>query len=165
MAVDRSAALDVWRELLQFHRRAVSVLDAELRTERGLSLDEYDILLQLVEGPAEGLKMGQLAEGAVIARSSCTRVVDHLVRAGLVERIAAAVDRRSVLVTIARMRPRCSGTASRRSARSAGRVSGSASGWLARSIECHQTAAMMLTTPSPTRPAIRIRLKRCHMSR
>lgn len=100
MAVDRSAALDVWRELLQFHRRAVSVLDAELRTERGLSLDEYDILLQLVEGPAEGLKMGQLAEGAVIARSSCTRVVDHLVRAGLVERIAAAVDRRSVLVTI-----------------------------------------------------------------
>ena len=102
MAADRTTALAVWRELLQFHRRAVSGLDAELRTERELSLDEYDILLQLAEGPADGLRMGELAEGAVIAPSSCTRVVDHLVRSGLVERLATAADRRTVLVAITR---------------------------------------------------------------
>jgi DNA-binding MarR family transcriptional regulator len=92
--------LTVWRHLLQYHRRTVHALDEELRAARGLDLDEYDVLVQLAEAPPEGMRMGDLAAATLIARSSCTRLVDRLVRAGLVQRSSDRGDRRTVVVAL-----------------------------------------------------------------
>ncbi len=91
-------ALDVWRRLLQFHRRATSVLDADLAAERDLSLEEYDVLFQLHDAGSP-LRMSHLAEAVLVTRSSCTRLVDRLVGRGLVERLAGEDDRRSITVS------------------------------------------------------------------
>ncbi|MEZ5216404.1 MAG: MarR family transcriptional regulator [Ilumatobacteraceae bacterium] len=97
---ERVAAIDTWRRLLVFQRRSMNELDDELRAERGLDLEEYDVLLHLTEAGRDGLRMGEIADRALLARSSCTRVVDRLERGGLVERAHEPQDRRMVRVLL-----------------------------------------------------------------
>jgi DNA-binding MarR family transcriptional regulator len=92
-------AVDVWQRLLHFQRSAARRLDADLQTERGLSLEDYDVLYQLDDAGGH-LRMSEVAGAALIARSSCTRVVDRLVDRGWVERRPHEVDRRSVVVAL-----------------------------------------------------------------
>ena len=80
-------ALAVWQDLLRFQRRATMRLDTDLQDHRGVTLDEYDVLFQL-------------SAAALIARSSCTRVVDRLADRGWVRREPNEQDRRSVEVTL-----------------------------------------------------------------
>lgn len=101
--MDRSPspeALAAWRRLLRFHRATLDELDHELQERRGISLDEYDVLVQLAEAPGGALRMGELVAATLIARSSCTRVVDRLVRAEAVRRTVDPHDRRVVLVSL-----------------------------------------------------------------
>jgi DNA-binding MarR family transcriptional regulator len=91
-------ALDVWRGLLAWHRGTIHRLDADLVAVHGVTLEEYDVLVQLAEAPEGRLRMGALAALTLIARSSCTRVVDRLVARGWVERVRDRDDRRRVVV-------------------------------------------------------------------
>jgi DNA-binding MarR family transcriptional regulator len=97
MTKPRAETLDVWTALLAAHRRLTTQLDAELRTAADMSLDEYDVLYQLrrAGGP---LRMSELASQVLISRPSTTRVVDHLVQRGWLERGYDNRDRRVVLV-------------------------------------------------------------------
>ena len=92
--------LAVWRTLLRYHRTTTDRLDAELVAAHGVSLEEYDVLVQLAEAPGGRLQMGQLAAATLIAPSSCTRVVDRLVARRWVERVRDPADRRRVVVTL-----------------------------------------------------------------
>lgn len=78
--------LDAWRSLLEAHRRVTDALDADLRHEHGLSLEWYDVLFQLHDHGGR-LRMNELADELLVSRSNCTRLVDRMSRAGLVERI------------------------------------------------------------------------------
>jgi DNA-binding MarR family transcriptional regulator len=69
-------------------------LDDELRVEHGLSLAEYDALLQLAQAPDRRLRMNQLAEQVLLSRSGVTRLVDRLVADGLVNRRSCSSDAR-----------------------------------------------------------------------
>jgi DNA-binding MarR family transcriptional regulator len=91
--------VDLWQRLLRFERVAAMHLDAQLERERALSLEDYDVLYQL-HAAGEPMRMSDLAAATLIARSSCTRVVDRLVERGWVERRAHAADRRSVVVAL-----------------------------------------------------------------
>lgn len=77
-----------WYGFLRTHADVVRALDRELQAACGISFGDYDVLVTLANGPAEGLRMGQLAEAIVLSPSGVTRVVDRLERAGLVERRA-----------------------------------------------------------------------------
>lgn len=92
-------AVAVWRGYLRFERAAALSLEADLQRERGMSLDDYDVLYQLNVADAP-MRMSDLAAAALIARSSCTRVVDRLVGRAWVERGTADADRRSVVVAL-----------------------------------------------------------------
>jgi DNA-binding MarR family transcriptional regulator len=94
----RDGPLGVWRQLLHYHRGAIAALDAELVAAHGVTLEEYDVLQQLTEAPDGRRRMGELAAATLIARSSCTRVVDRLLARGWVERTPDPADRRSVVV-------------------------------------------------------------------
>jgi len=91
-------ALAAWRGLLAWHRGTIHRLDADLVAVHGVTLEEYDVLVQLAEAPDGRLRMGELAAATLIARSSCTRVVDRLVARGWVERVRDRDDRRRVVV-------------------------------------------------------------------
>jgi DNA-binding MarR family transcriptional regulator len=79
------SSVQEWRRLLRFVREATAALDAQLRQDRQLSLEDYDVLFQLTRA-------------VLITKSSCTRLVDRLVADGLVERSISEADRRSVEV-------------------------------------------------------------------
>jgi DNA-binding MarR family transcriptional regulator len=91
--------LDVWTALLVAHRRLTAVLDAELRRDAGMTLDEYDVLYQLRRAN-EPLRMAQLAERALISRPTTSRVVDRLVARGWLTRWHDEHDRRVVRVAL-----------------------------------------------------------------
>ncbi|MFN2544583.1 MAG: MarR family winged helix-turn-helix transcriptional regulator [Actinomycetota bacterium] len=92
--------LRAWRAFLQSHARVVRRLDAELQAERGLTLSAYEVLLRLRSAPDRRLRMSDLAEDVLLSPSGATRVVDQLVRRGLVERCRGSVDGRSHLAIL-----------------------------------------------------------------
>jgi DNA-binding MarR family transcriptional regulator len=89
-----------WSALLRVHAALVPVLDAELQAAHGLPLTWYDVLLELNAAPGRRLTMGELGEAAVVSRSRVSRVVDDLVRAGLVARETNPDDRRSAYAVL-----------------------------------------------------------------
>lgn len=88
------AALDAWRGYLQSHASIVRVLDAELVAEHGITARDYEVLLYLSQDEGRRLAMSALAERTMLTRSGITRLVDGLVEAGLVERVACPNDAR-----------------------------------------------------------------------
>jgi DNA-binding MarR family transcriptional regulator len=90
-------SLEEWQRLLRFVREATTSLDAELRRERDLSLEDYDVLFQLQQAGGV-LRISELTRAVLVTKSSCTRLVDRLVALGMVERSIPEGDRRSVEV-------------------------------------------------------------------
>lgn len=86
--------LGAWRAFLEAHARVARRLDDELRAEHGISLAEYDALLQLARAPGRRLRMNQLADRVILSRSGITRLVDRLEAAGLVARTSCSTDAR-----------------------------------------------------------------------
>lgn len=69
-------------------------LDEDLRTEHGLSLQEYVALLFLAEAPDRRMRMGRLADSLTLSKSGATRLIDRLVSDGLVDRVSCPSDLR-----------------------------------------------------------------------
>lgn len=86
--------LRAWIAFLRAHAAVTRRLEAELQAERGLTLAEYDALVQLAVGDDRRLRMSELAERVVLSRSGVTRLVDRLVASGLVARRACPTDAR-----------------------------------------------------------------------
>jgi DNA-binding MarR family transcriptional regulator len=94
------SATAAWAALLRVHAALVPLLDQELQAAHGLPLTWYDVLLELNAAPGRQLTMSELGNVAVVSRSRVSRVVDELVRAGLVERVPNPADRRSAYARI-----------------------------------------------------------------
>jgi DNA-binding MarR family transcriptional regulator len=90
----RDPRIATWRRFLTAHARLQRLLDEELREEHGLSLAEYDALLQLAEAPGRRMRMHRLADEVLLSRSGVTRLIDRLVRDGSVERDSCVTDAR-----------------------------------------------------------------------
>jgi DNA-binding MarR family transcriptional regulator len=86
--------LGAWRAFIHANARLQRRLDEELQATHGISLAEYDALLQLVNAPDRRLRMSALAERVLLSRSGITRLVDRLEAAGMVERSACVTDAR-----------------------------------------------------------------------
>lgn len=91
-----TAELGAWRGLLRVHADLVRELDAELELEHGLPLSSYEVLLHLHDAPGRRLRMNELADSVLLTVSGITRVVDRLVRDGLVARERCETDRRGL---------------------------------------------------------------------
>lgn len=91
---------DTWGALLKVHAALVPRLDRELQEAHGLPLTWYDVLLELNTAPKRRLTMGQLGSVAAVSRTRVSRVVDELVRAGLVAREPNPDDGRSAFAAL-----------------------------------------------------------------
>jgi len=94
------AELAAWQAFLHAHQQVIDTLDAELRAEHGLSLSDYDVLLRLARAPEGKLHMTELARRIMFSPSGLTRVVDRLMRDGLVERLRDTADARVVFARL-----------------------------------------------------------------
>ncbi|MGA8208915.1 MAG: MarR family transcriptional regulator [Nocardioidaceae bacterium] len=91
---------DTWGALLKVHAALVPRLDRELQQTHALPLTWYDVLLELNTAPERRLTMGQLGSAAAVSRTRVSRVVDELVRAGLVVREPNPDDGRSAFAAL-----------------------------------------------------------------
>jgi DNA-binding MarR family transcriptional regulator len=87
-------ALETWRSYLQSHASILRELDAELVAVHGMTARDYEVLLYLAQSPDRRLPMSVLATSTMLTRSGITRLVDGLVEAGLIERVACTEDAR-----------------------------------------------------------------------
>jgi DNA-binding MarR family transcriptional regulator len=92
-----------WHALIRAHSRVVRKLEAELEAEQGLTLPAYEVLAHLSSAPDERLRMSELAAHAVLTPSGLTRLVDKLVREGLVERAKCNSDARVVYAVLTQL--------------------------------------------------------------
>ncbi len=69
-------------------------LDAELEAAHALPLSSYDVLIYLQAAPGRRLRMAELADSVLLSRSGMTRLVDRLVRDGLIVRDSCESDGR-----------------------------------------------------------------------
>jgi DNA-binding MarR family transcriptional regulator len=86
--------LRAWVAFLRAHAAVTRRLEVELHAERGLSLADYDALVQLAIADDRRLRMSELADRVVLSRSGVSRLVDRLVAQGLVVRRACPTDAR-----------------------------------------------------------------------
>ncbi len=85
-----------WVELLQGHSALVRGLDAQMRAVHGLSLNEYEVLLQLFLAEGGRLRRVDHAGRLLISQGGVTRLLAGLERRDLVRRAPCADDRRVV---------------------------------------------------------------------
>jgi DNA-binding MarR family transcriptional regulator len=88
------APLEAWRGFLQSHAAILRALDAELQAEHAMTTRDYEVLLYLAQSDEGYLPMSALAERTMLTRSGITRLVDGLVAAGMIERVACPEDAR-----------------------------------------------------------------------
>lgn len=89
--------IDMWEQLVRYHRSTLHEMDESLRAEFGRTLDEYDVLHQ-VDANGGPIRMGELSARLLVANSSCTRIVGRLAGDGYLSRHRGTADRREVLV-------------------------------------------------------------------
>jgi len=89
-----------WRTLLRHQVYVLDRLDSEMAAGFGISLADYEILVQLSEAPEQRLRMAELADGALVSRSRLTHRVDALVAAGMVKRQPCPTDRRGTYAVL-----------------------------------------------------------------
>lgn len=87
-------AVLAWTRLLRAHASTRRLLNAQLSTEQGLTINDYEALSLLAHAEGRRLKRIELARRLVLTPSGVTRLLEGLERAGLVERAACPDDLR-----------------------------------------------------------------------
>ena len=90
---------EAWKAFIRAQADVINTLSRELEAEQGLPLTFYDVLVQLSIAGGR-LRMSELADAVVLSRSGVTRLVDRMVRAGLVRREDCPEDRRSLYAAL-----------------------------------------------------------------
>ena len=85
-----------WVEFLEAHAGITRELDTSLRHSHGLSVNEYEVLLQLWLADGSRMRRVDLAERLLITQGGMTRLLAGLERQGLVERAPCPDDARVV---------------------------------------------------------------------
>jgi len=92
--------LRTWIRFLTTHSAITRELEARLMGAHGLTLSDYDVLVQLARAPQRKLRNIELAKAVVLTRSGVTRLVDGLEKDGLVMRASCPSDKRGSFVQI-----------------------------------------------------------------
>ena len=83
-----------WIRLLRAHAALTRELSTRLETAHGLSLRDFDVLVQLHEAPDRRLRRIDLARTVILSPSGVTRLLEGLERAGLVAKHNCETDAR-----------------------------------------------------------------------
>jgi DNA-binding MarR family transcriptional regulator len=94
------SAVRTWIRFLATHSAITRELEARLMGTHGLTLSDYDVLVQLARAPERKLRNIELAKAVVLTRSGVTRLVDGLERDGLVTRVSCPSDKRGSFVAL-----------------------------------------------------------------
>jgi len=91
---------EAWGALARTHAAVSQRLQEALAHGDYPPLPWYEVLATVAEAPRQRMRMGDLAEALVITRGGLTKLVDRLVKAGLLERTFCETDRRVSYATL-----------------------------------------------------------------
>jgi DNA-binding MarR family transcriptional regulator len=83
-----------WVRFLRAHAAITRQLSARLEAEHGLTLSDYDVLVQLYHAPDRILRRVDIARAVLLTASGITRLLDGLERGGWVEKKSCESDAR-----------------------------------------------------------------------
>ena len=89
-----SLPVDVWTRLIRGHAASRRAFDAQLQSDHGLTVNDYEALLLLSRAEGGRMRRVDLADGLQLTASGVTRLLSGLERNGLVERASCSTDRR-----------------------------------------------------------------------
>jgi DNA-binding MarR family transcriptional regulator len=92
--------LGAWRGLLRVHASLIGEMDEEMRERHGISLSAYEVLMLVGDAPRRRLRVSELSAATLLTVSGASRLVDRLVRAGLVVKEACEEDGRGAEVAL-----------------------------------------------------------------
>lgn len=78
--------LGAWIRFLRAHAAVTRELSGRLEAQHGLTLSDFDVLVQLYYAPDYKLRRVDLARTVILTASGITRLLDGLERAGWVEK-------------------------------------------------------------------------------
>ena len=91
---------EAWGALTRTHAAIVGRLQEALAASDFPPLPWYEVLATVAEASEQRMRMGDLAEAMVITRGGLTKLVDRLIKAGLMERTFCETDRRVSYATL-----------------------------------------------------------------
>jgi DNA-binding MarR family transcriptional regulator len=83
-----------WVRFLRAHAAVTRELSARLEAQHGLTLNDYDVLVQLYAAEEYRLRRVDLARSVLLTASGITRLLDGLERAGWVDKARCDSDAR-----------------------------------------------------------------------
>jgi DNA-binding MarR family transcriptional regulator len=92
--LERRAGLEAWISFLRSHAAVTRELSSRLESQHGLTLSDYDVLVQLYFAPERALRRVDLARSVLLTASGITRLLDGLERAGWVRKRRCESDAR-----------------------------------------------------------------------
>jgi DNA-binding MarR family transcriptional regulator len=91
---EQAPAVEAWINLLRGQSAATRAVNAQLVTDHGLTINDFECLLLLARADERRLRRVDLAEQLILTASGVTRLLDGLEREGWVDRANCATDRR-----------------------------------------------------------------------
>jgi DNA-binding MarR family transcriptional regulator len=89
-----------WRGLIALSRLLVEQLGRELNRDAGMSIADYEVLVQLSESEGRRLRMRELAAMSLVSRSRLSHQMGRLEEAGWVRRESCPSDRRGAFAVL-----------------------------------------------------------------
>jgi DNA-binding MarR family transcriptional regulator len=89
-----------WGGFLTAYARMNRLIEADLQAQARITHAEFEVLLRLALTQSRRLRIQDLASQSILTRSGTSRVVERLVRAGLVTREGAREDRRGAYAVL-----------------------------------------------------------------
>ncbi|HET7573123.1 MAG TPA: MarR family transcriptional regulator [Gaiellaceae bacterium] len=87
-------ALEAWIRFLRAHAAITRELSTRLETAHGLTLSDFDVLVQLYYAPSRRMRRVDIARTVLLTASGVTRLLDGLERNGLVRKERCESDAR-----------------------------------------------------------------------
>ncbi|MGH3866099.1 MAG: MarR family winged helix-turn-helix transcriptional regulator [Pseudonocardiaceae bacterium] len=89
-----------WRSYLQMHGQLLARLNRQLQADSGLSLADYEVLVQLTEVPDGRLRPFELQRGLQWEQSRLSHQLTRMQRRGLVSREGCTDDGRGAFIVL-----------------------------------------------------------------
>ena len=86
--------MDAFGSLLRSHLALTRSLNAQLVSDHGLTINDYEVMLLLARAPEQRLRRVDLAESVLLTASGITRLLDGLEQAGYVDKAQCDTDGR-----------------------------------------------------------------------
>ena len=92
--VAAGSGLGAWTRFLRAHAAVARELSSRLESAHGLTLRDYDVLVQLYYAPGKAMRRVDIARAVLLSPSGITRLLEGLERAGWVAKEQCSSDGR-----------------------------------------------------------------------